>query len=96
MRFLIDAQLRPALCGWFEERGFEAEHVSQRLDGQTPDLDIAARAIAQALILVTKDDDFALDTRRASTGSSGSAAATSRIARCANGSPKAGPVFSRS
>ncbi|HEX8223717.1 MAG TPA: DUF5615 family PIN-like protein [Allosphingosinicella sp.] len=42
MRFLIDAQLPPALCGWFEERGFEAEHVSERLGGQIPDADIAA------------------------------------------------------
>lgn len=60
MRFLIDAQLPPALCGWFEERGFEAEHVSQRLGGQTPDADIAALAAAEGLVLVTKDDDFAL------------------------------------
>jgi predicted nuclease of predicted toxin-antitoxin system len=60
MRFLIDAQLPPALCGWFEERGFEAEHVSERLGGQTPDARIAESAAAGALILVTKDDDFAL------------------------------------
>lgn len=60
MRFLIDAQLPPALCGWFEERGFEAEHVSQRLGGQTSDAEIAACAAAEGLVLVTKDDDFAL------------------------------------
>lgn len=60
MRFLIDAQLPPALCGWFEERGFEAEHVSQRLGGQTPDAEIAAFAAAEGFILVTKDDDFNL------------------------------------
>ena len=60
MRFLIDAQLPPALCGWFEERGFEAEHVCRRLDGQTPDAEIAACAVAERFVLVTKDDDFAL------------------------------------
>jgi predicted nuclease of predicted toxin-antitoxin system len=60
MRFLIDAQLPPALCGWFEERGFEAEHVSQRLGGQTPDVKIAAYAAEGGFVLVTKDDDFAL------------------------------------
>lgn len=60
MRFLIDAQLPPALCGWFEERGFEAEHVSQRLGGQTPDAEIVACAVVESFILVTKDDDFAL------------------------------------
>ena len=60
MRFLVDAQLPPALCGWFGERGFEAEHVSLRLDGQTPDAEIAAFATAEGFVLVTKDDDFAL------------------------------------
>jgi len=60
MRFLIDAQLPPALCGWFAERGFEAEHVSKRLGGQTPDADIAAFAAAEGFVLVTKNDDFAL------------------------------------
>jgi len=60
MRFLIDAQLPPALCGWFEERGFEAEHVSVRLGGQTPDAAVAACAVAESFVLVTKDDDFAL------------------------------------
>ena len=60
MRFLIDAQLPPALCGWFGERGLEAEHVTQRLGGQTPDAEIAACVSAEGFILVTKDDDFAL------------------------------------
>lgn len=60
MRFLIDAQLPPALCEWFGEQGFEAEHVTQRLGGQTPDADIAACASAEGFVLVTKDDDFAL------------------------------------
>lgn len=60
MRFLIDAQLPPALCGWFEELGFGADHVSKRLGGQTADAEIAACAVAESFILVTKDDDFAL------------------------------------
>ncbi|HET9637627.1 MAG TPA: DUF5615 family PIN-like protein [Allosphingosinicella sp.] len=60
MRFLIDAQLPPALCGWFRERGLEAGHVSERLGGQTPDAEIAACAVTEDLVLVTKDDDFAL------------------------------------
>lgn len=60
MRLLIDAQLPPALCRWFAERGIEAAHVSDRLGGQTPDRDIARYAEAEALVLVTKDDDFLL------------------------------------
>jgi predicted nuclease of predicted toxin-antitoxin system len=60
MRFLVDAQLAPALCGWFGERGYDAEHVGRRLGGQTPDAAIAALAAAEGSVLVTKDDDFAL------------------------------------
>lgn len=60
MRFLIDAQLPPALCGWFAERGHEAEHMTERLGGQTPDAQIAAQVAKHGLVLVTKDDDFAM------------------------------------
>lgn len=60
MRFLVDAQLPPALCGWFVEQGHEAQHVTQLLGGQTPDAAIAAYAGASNWVLVTKDDDFAL------------------------------------
>ena len=60
MRLLIDAQLPPALCGWFGERGIIASHVIDELGGQTPDRDIARHVEEHALILVTKDDDFLL------------------------------------
>lgn len=60
MRVLIDAQLPPALCSWFEDQGIEAEHVSNVLGGQTPDSAIADYASAGKLVLVTKDDDFRL------------------------------------
>jgi predicted nuclease of predicted toxin-antitoxin system len=63
MRILIDAQLPPALCGWFEERSVAAKHVTERLGGQTSDAQIAACASAEGLILLTKDDDFALRHR---------------------------------
>ena len=60
MRALIDAQLPPALCGWFAEQGVEAEHISVVLGGQTADAVIAAHATTNALVLITKDDDFRL------------------------------------
>lgn len=60
MRLLVDAQLPPALCGWFEERGLAATHVTALLGGQTPDREIARHVEAHALVLVTKDDDFLL------------------------------------
>lgn len=56
----VDAQLPPALCGWFGQRGFAAEHVGAVLGGETPDAEIARYAEAHGRVLVTKDDDFAL------------------------------------
>lgn len=60
MQLLIDAQLPPALCDWFRERGLVANHVIEQLGGQTPDRVIADHAERHELILVTKDDDFLL------------------------------------
>lgn len=60
MRCLIDAQLPPGLCRWLESQGVDAEHVGDVLGGQTPDAAIAEYAVANALVLLTKDDDFRL------------------------------------
>ncbi len=60
IRFLVDAQLPPPLCEWFQEQGAAAEHVTEHLRGQTPDAEIARYAADHSLVLVTKDDDFAL------------------------------------
>lgn len=53
MHFLIDAQLPPALCGWFEARGHAAEHVTTALGGQTPDRRIAEHAVRGGWTLMT-------------------------------------------
>jgi predicted nuclease of predicted toxin-antitoxin system len=58
MRFLTDAQVPPALCGWLEERGHEAVHVSEVGLIGASDAEIAARVEADGAILVTKDEDF--------------------------------------
>jgi predicted nuclease of predicted toxin-antitoxin system len=58
MNFLIDAQLPPGLCRWLEARGHGAVHVTGVLTGEAPDRDVAAYAVANNLILITKDDDF--------------------------------------
>ena len=42
MKFLIDAQLPPALCGWLRDRGHEAVHVSEIGMGSASDAVIAA------------------------------------------------------
>lgn len=58
MNFLIDAQLPPALCIWLQAHGHQAEHVALIGLGAASDLEIAAHAEREDLILVSKDEDF--------------------------------------
>ena len=58
MRFLIDAQLPPALVGWLRDRGHQAEHVVDLDMVGASDAAIADRAEATAAVLVSKDEDF--------------------------------------
>jgi predicted nuclease of predicted toxin-antitoxin system len=58
MKFLVDAQLPPGLCGWLEARGHEAEHVFELGMHAAADAEIAARAAETGAVLVTKDEDF--------------------------------------
>jgi predicted nuclease of predicted toxin-antitoxin system len=59
MKFLVDAQLPPALCRWLEVRGGDALHVTDVFSGEIADAEIAAFAVAECRIIVSKDDDFA-------------------------------------
>lgn len=58
MKFLVDAQLPPALCGWLRERGHAAAHVFEIGMVGASDAEIAARAEADGAVLVSKDKDF--------------------------------------
>lgn len=58
MRFLVDAQLPPALARWIEVQGHDAEHVAVALMPSERDEAIAAYAIAKGAVIVTKDSDF--------------------------------------
>ena len=58
MNFLVDAQLPPALCDWLRSHGHEAEHVFNLGLGSASDHDIADHAELNALVLVSKDEDF--------------------------------------
>ena len=59
MRFLIDAQLPPALARWLAAQGHEAEHVSDTGMQAASDLAIWNYALASSAVIVTKDEDFA-------------------------------------
>lgn len=59
MRFLIDAQLPPALVGWLAAKGHEAEHVAERGLQMASDAAIWDYALATSAAIITKDEDFA-------------------------------------
>jgi predicted nuclease of predicted toxin-antitoxin system len=59
VRFLVDAQLPPALARILTERGHDAAHVTDISPAETPDLELWQWAIDNGAVLVTKDEDFA-------------------------------------
>jgi predicted nuclease of predicted toxin-antitoxin system len=59
MRFLVDAQLPPALARWLIARGHEAEHVGDIGMQAAPDPAIWDHALRGNLAIITKDEDFA-------------------------------------
>ena len=60
MRWLVDAQLPPALAGWLTAEGHDARHVIDVGLAQATDADIWQHAADTAAVIVTKDEDFAL------------------------------------
>jgi len=58
MRFLVDAQLPPALARWIESQGHSAEHVAIVLTPTELDAAIVRYAKENGAVIVTKDSDF--------------------------------------
>ena len=58
MRFIIDAQLPPALARFLISAGHEAEHVADLGLASAPDRAIWQRALDSNAVIVTKDEDF--------------------------------------
>lgn len=60
MRFLVDAQLPPALARRLEALGHVAEHVADRGMASASDDVIHNYAAGVGAVIVTKDEDFAV------------------------------------
>lgn len=60
MKFVVDAQLPPALADWLGVQGHEAKHIADLSDLQASDGAIWRLAREQRRIIVTKDRDFAI------------------------------------
>ena len=59
MRFIVDAQLPPALARRLAAKGYRAEHVADRDLQAASDAAIWDFAVRAAAVIVTKDEDFA-------------------------------------
>jgi predicted nuclease of predicted toxin-antitoxin system len=59
MRFLVDAQLPPALVQLLREHGHEAVHVTEIGPADTSDSDLWRYALEHDAAIITKDEDFA-------------------------------------
>ena len=58
-RFVVDAQLPPALARWLAANGHEAEHVGDHGMEAASDAAIWEFAYANSAVIITKDEDFA-------------------------------------
>lgn len=79
MRWLVDAQLPPALARMLEAAGLPAEHVEDLGMRHASDSDIWDYSILQSCIVVTKDEDFA---NRASFAKSAPVIVWLRVGNC--------------
>ena len=59
MRFLVDAQLPPALARWLASKGHETEHVGDVGLASASDKEIWNHALVIGAVIVSKDEDFA-------------------------------------
>lgn len=64
MKFLVDAQLPSGVCAGLAKRGHNGVYVPDVLGPTASDEAIVAYALAHALVLITKDEDFARKDRR--------------------------------
>lgn len=67
MRFIVDAQLPPALVRSLTEHGHQAEHVFDFGKDGTTDAEIWQRALAKSATIITKDEDFPLRSMHTET-----------------------------
>lgn len=68
MKFIVDAQLPPAIARSLEAVGHEAKHVYDLQSVSVPDRWIWKYAVDNNAIIVTKDEDFAERSLREKTG----------------------------
>ena len=81
MRFLVDAQLPPALARFLRNAGYTCEHVAEVGLLDADDEPIWKYADSQGAVIVTKDEDFAT---RKTLRPSGPQVVWLRVRNCSN------------
>lgn len=81
LRFLVDAQLPPALARKIASLGYQAEHLLDLGLLEADDSTVWDHALTQHAVIITKDEDFAI---RASVSKNAPAIVWVRIGNCAN------------
>jgi predicted nuclease of predicted toxin-antitoxin system len=68
MRFLVDAQLPPALARLLTSLGHDSEHVMDRGLHAGPDSGVWDHAVVNGFVILTKDEDFPQRRQKSETG----------------------------
>ena len=68
MKFLVDAQLPPALAQWLREAGYDAQAVREVNLRDANDGTIWRHADQNGFVILTKDEDFSLRVQASSIG----------------------------
>jgi predicted nuclease of predicted toxin-antitoxin system len=66
MKFLVDNQLPLQLAAFLRTRGHESTHVLENGMDEATDLELWDHAIAERMIVVSKDEDFVIIASRVS------------------------------
>ncbi len=64
MKFIVDAQLPPALALWLREAGHDAQAVQEVGLRDADDSAIWSYALTNAAVIITKDEDFPIRAQR--------------------------------
>jgi predicted nuclease of predicted toxin-antitoxin system len=67
VKFLVDAQLPPALALWLREAGHDAQAVREVGLREAEDADIWNHALKTGAVLITKDEDFSTRAQQTDT-----------------------------
>jgi predicted nuclease of predicted toxin-antitoxin system len=67
VKFLVDAQLPPAVARWLRDAGHDAQAVREVGLREAEDSDIWNHALKTGAVLITKDEDFPIRAQQTNT-----------------------------